>query len=48
MELRLSKSHVRPTKYQIRSDYDWDGKEVKFTESFLTLLRSDCFHVVSF
>jgi hypothetical protein len=27
MELRLSKSHVRQTKRQIRIDYDWDGKE---------------------
>ncbi len=27
MELRLLKSHVRPTKCQIRIDHDWDGKE---------------------
>ncbi len=27
MELRLLKSHVRPTKHQIRIDYHWEGKE---------------------
>jgi hypothetical protein len=30
MELRLSKSHARQTKYQIRIDYDWDGEEANF------------------
>ena len=33
MELRLSKSHARQTKCQIRIDYDWDGKEANFADS---------------
>jgi hypothetical protein len=33
VELRLSKSHVRQTKHQIRVDYDWDGKESNFADS---------------
>ncbi len=32
MELRLSTSHVRQTKRQIRIDYDWDGKEANFAD----------------
>jgi hypothetical protein len=27
MDLRMSKSHARQTKCQIRIDYDWDGNE---------------------
>jgi hypothetical protein len=27
INLRLSKSHARQTKCQIRIDYDWDGKD---------------------
>jgi hypothetical protein len=30
MELRLSKSHARQTKCQIRIDYNWDSKETNF------------------
>jgi hypothetical protein len=48
MKLRLSKSHVRQTKCQIRIDYNWDGEEANFADSALTLLRGGCFHVVSF
>jgi hypothetical protein len=33
MDLRLSKSHARQTKRQIRIDYDWDSKEVNFADS---------------
>jgi hypothetical protein len=33
MELRLSKSHARQTKRQIRINYNWDGKEANFTDS---------------
>jgi hypothetical protein len=32
MELRLSKSHARQTKWQIRINYDWDGKEANFAD----------------
>ncbi len=38
MDLRLSKSHGRQTKCQIRLDYDWDGKEA-WTQ-FQLLLRN--------
>ncbi len=36
MELRLSKSHVRQTKHQIRINYNWDGKEANFTNLVLS------------
>ncbi len=36
MELRLSKSHGRRSKRQIRIDYDWDGKEANFAQTFLS------------
>ncbi len=39
MELRLSKSHVRQTKRQIRIDYDWDGKESNFADSVLSFVK---------
>ena len=48
MELRLSKSHARQTKCQIRIDYDWDGKEANFADSISSLLRNICFYVLSF
>jgi hypothetical protein len=32
MDLRLSKSHARQTKCQIRIDYNWDGKEANFAD----------------
>ncbi len=30
MELRLSKSHARQTKHQIRINYNWDSNEANF------------------
>ena len=48
MDLRLSKSHARQEKHQIRINYDWDGKEANFMDSVLTLLRNICFHVIRF
>jgi hypothetical protein len=32
MDLRLSKSHARQTKHQIRINYNWDGKEANFAD----------------
>jgi hypothetical protein len=40
MELRLSKSHARQTKRQIRNDYNWDGKEAKFADSISNFVNS--------
>ncbi len=48
MDLRLSKSHARQTKRQIRIDYNWDGKEANFADLVLSFLRNICFHVISF
>ncbi len=39
MELRLSKSHVRQTKCQIRTDYDWNCKEANFADLVLTFIK---------
>ncbi len=38
MELRMSKSHARQTKHQMRIDYDWDGKEAIFADSVLSFV----------
>ncbi len=43
MELRLSKSHARQMKCQIRIDCDWDGKEANFAESVLSFLKEYLF-----
>ncbi len=43
MELRLSKSHVRQTKRQIRINYDWDGKEANFADSVLSFVNEYLF-----
>jgi hypothetical protein len=48
MDLRLSKSHSRQTKRQIRINYNWDGKEANFADLVSSLLRNICFHVISF
>jgi hypothetical protein len=32
MKLRLSKSHARQTKCQIRINYNWNGKEANFAD----------------
>jgi hypothetical protein len=43
MELRLSKSHARQTKHQIRIDYNWDGKEANFADSVLSFVKEYLF-----
>jgi hypothetical protein len=43
MELRLSKSHARQTKRQIRIDYNWDGEEANFADSFLSFVKEYLF-----
>ena len=43
MELRLSKSHAKKTKRQIRIDYDWDGKEANFADSVLSFVKECLF-----
>jgi hypothetical protein len=43
MELRLSKSHARQTKHQIRINYDWDGKEANFSDSVLSFAKEYLF-----
>jgi hypothetical protein len=48
IDLRLSKSHSRQTKCQIRIDNNWDGKEANFADLVSSLLRNICFHVISF
>ncbi len=43
MELRLSKSHARQRKRQIRIIYNWDGKEVNFANSVLSFVKEYLF-----
>ncbi len=43
MELRLSKSHARQTKHQIRINYDWDGKEANFVDSVSSFVKEYLF-----
>ncbi len=43
MDLRLSKSHARQTKCQIRIDYGWDGKEANFADSVLSFVKEYLF-----
>jgi hypothetical protein len=43
MDLRLSKSHARQTKCQIRIDYDWDGEEANFSESVSSFVKEYLF-----
>jgi hypothetical protein len=43
MELRLSKSHARQTKCQIRIDYDWDGKEANFADLVSSFVKEYLF-----
>ncbi len=43
MKLRLSKSHVRQMKCQIRIDYDWDGDEANFADSVLSFVKKYLF-----
>jgi hypothetical protein len=43
MDLRLSKSHARQTKRQIRIDYYWDGKEANFANSVSSFVKEYLF-----
>jgi hypothetical protein len=43
MELRLSKSHARQTKRQIRIDYNWDGKEANLADSVSSFVKEYLF-----
>ncbi len=43
MDLRLSKSHLKQTKCQIRINYDWDGKEANFADSVLSFVKEHLF-----
>ncbi len=43
MELRLSKSHARQTKCQIRINYNWDGKEANFTDLVSSFVKEYLF-----
>jgi hypothetical protein len=48
MDLRLSKSHARQTKLQIRINYDWDGKEANFADSVLSFVKEYVFPCFKF
>ncbi len=48
MELRLSKSHARQTKHQIRINYDWDGKEANFADSVSSFVKEYLFPLYRF
>ncbi len=43
MELRLSKSHARQTKCQIRINYNLDGKEANIADSVLSFVKEYLF-----
>jgi hypothetical protein len=43
LDLRLSKSHARQTKCQIRIDYNWDGAEANFADSVLSFVKEYLF-----
>ncbi len=48
MELRLSKSHARQTKRQMRIDYNWDVKEATFADSVLSFAKEYLFPCFKF
>jgi hypothetical protein len=48
MELRLSKSHARQMKHQIRISYDWDGEEANFTDSVSSFVKEYLFPCFKF
>ncbi len=48
MKLRLSKSHARQTKHQIRIDCDWDGKEANFADSVSIFVKEYLFPCFKF
>jgi hypothetical protein len=43
MDLRLSKSHAKQMKRQIRINYDWDGEEANFADLFLSFVKEYLF-----
>ncbi len=43
MELRLSKSHARQTKCQIRTNYNWYGKKANFADLVLSFVKEYLF-----
>ncbi len=43
MDLKLSKSHARQTKCQIRINYDWDSKETNCADRILTFVKEFLF-----
>jgi hypothetical protein len=43
MALKLTKSHARQTKCQIRINYDWDGNEAFFADLVLTFIMEYVF-----
>ncbi len=43
MDLRLTKSHVRQSKHQIRIDYNWDGNEADFVDLVLSFVKEYLF-----
>ncbi len=48
MDLRLSKSHARQTKRQIRIDYDWDGDEADFVDLVSSFVKEYLFPCYKF
>ncbi len=48
MDLRLSKSHMRQTKRQIRINYNWGGKEANFADRVLSFVKEYLFPRISF
>ena len=48
IEFRLSKSHARQTKCQIRIDYDWDGKEANFMDLVSNFIKEWLFPCYKF
>ncbi len=45
MDLRLSKSHARQTKHQIRISYDWDSEEANFVDSVSSFVMEYLFPI---
>ena len=39
MALKLTKSHARQTKCQIRINYDWDGEEANFADPVSSFVK---------
>ncbi len=43
MDLRLSRSHTRQIKCQIKINYDWDGEDANFADTVLSLVKEYLF-----